>query len=561
MKKILIVFLTLCCFFNLSAQKDKNIKEEKLATIQIINQAILNDDSIQQTMLDEFIATYGMTSDVLTLQAVQFEHQENYEKAAEKLDEAINIITDNDAIDKSSLYNLRISYCNTLYEKLIYADLSLKADPKNVNSLLKRYQINTRLERYKDAEKDIKKAIKLTNGDPELRSELARIYLINGNEKKAMKELDNILKNYPSVADARELRALVHYYNGRLEPFIDDYLYYLQMSHDLDMAYINEVADTAYDYILDYANQILQHVMEPEDVAYWNYFESHLKLWTNRDVEGVITQLDKALSLTSDTNDFRGKVLALQLAYYDMKDNYDKELEIIAEIEKIINRNNAKTADWILSTKAQVLRKHKQFHQVAQCYNQLIENNTLGEDTDSTRLAYYYYARADLNLDKLNNPDGALADMDSVLAYNPDFVPYIYKHARICEKYFNHGDYIAKIQADYEKILAIDTVTSENSYRHFALAMLGRKAEAEEWLQRVTTEFGETNVRGLIDYNGACMYALINDTYNATRLLMDALERGNISCEQLNEDADFDNIRETPEFKSILKITCSDQKE
>lgn len=560
MKRIFFVALTLCCFAVCFARNSKKTLEEKRDAISEIHSSIIDGDlQGASAMLDDFVNRYGMTSDVYTLQAAMLEAEKKYDEALAKLDAAIFAVREDDVFDLSTLYGFKIGYAKRLEEKLAYADASLLANPKNANSLIARYKIYRQMERYKDAERDMKKLVKMSHGDPGFRVELVRIHLLEDeNESRAVKELSSILKEYPNNANARELRALIYFYNENYEAFVDDYLYYLQMTGDNDMSYINQIADVKYEYILDYADKILNSALGPEKVAYWNYFEGNLKLVTGRDVEGAKRHLDTALEMTKDSGEFRGKLIALQVAYYAETGDEDKMLSLIGELEDLVRSLGNQPADWILHKKAILLRNKKRYDESAVCLSQLIDNGKLAEETDSADMSYYYYLRADLNRDAFNNPKGALDDIDSALTYRPDYLPFLYKRARICDKYFHYGEYLDQAKADCERILAIDTVPTADSYRHFAFAMLNRKEEAEAWYGRIVEEFGNNQQnRWLIYYNGACMYSIMNDAYHGTQLLMDALENGQFTCEGVNNDEDFDNIRETPEFKSVLKILCS----
>ncbi|MCQ2344537.1 MAG: tetratricopeptide repeat protein [Paludibacteraceae bacterium] len=559
MRKIFVISLTLLCLINCLTQTPQTPREEKMASILDINKAISNQDPSHKQMLDDFIARYGLTSDALTLQAIALEHQNLIPEAARKLDEAIATHTTDDAIDLSTLYSFRIAYCDNVDDKLKYAELSVKANPKSYGIYIKRAEIYQMIGKYDDAIKDIKKAVKLSNGDTEVRLRLAKLYFMTSDTKKGDKEVNSILKKFPDNPGAHGLRALFEYTQGKYKEFVDDYLYYLQFSKDPNLQIINEIAEFEYDYIMEIAKRILEKSITQEDIAYWNYFVGDIKTVTENDEEGAIKNFEKALALTKDSDEFRGHILAHLLRHHNNVRNYAKALEIIEEIEKIVNRNNNQPADWILLSKSMILKTFERYDEASSCLDQLIDGNKSRQETDSNTLAYYYYLRSDINQNHLNNPNGAFCDIDSALLYSPDNLPYLYKHARICDKYFRNT-HLGVIKSDCERIIAIDTVPSPDSYRHFAFALLGRDGDAEFWLQKILEKNNENpEYLSVIYYNGACMYSLLNNTYAATLLLMDALEKGGFSCEQIKNDADFDNIRESPEFKSILKIACSDQ--
>ena len=84
----------------------------------------------------------------------------------------------------------------------------------------------------------------------------------------------------------------------------------------------------------------------------------------------------------------------------------------------------------------------------------------------------------------------------------------------------------------------------------FALLRLDETKEAKKWM---LTSLKNAPSDSIIQYNGACFFALAGDQDRALDCLENCLIRvGNISREWLLHDSDMDNIREHPRYNKII---------
>lgn len=102
-------------------------------------------------------------------------------------------------------------------------------------------------------------------------------------------------------------------------------------------------------------------------------------------------------------------------------------------------------------------------------------------------------------------------------------------------------------KADFEKILSFDTIPNDNSCASSAYHFLGLDSLAIEYMLR-TLEKDSTAY-----YDAACTYALAKDVENAVFYLRKAFENGFCRLHHVSVDMDFDAIRDTPEFKSLIE--------
>ena len=85
----------------------------------------------------------------------------------------------------------------------------------------------------------------------------------------------------------------------------------------------------------------------------------------------------------------------------------------------------------------------------------------------------------------------------------------------------------------------------------FALLRLGEVEEAKKWM---SASMDKAPMDSIIQYNGACFYALAGDAERALDCLENCLIKvGNISREWLMHDSDMDSLRDHPRYKDIIK--------
>ncbi|MCH5373009.1 MAG: adenylate/guanylate cyclase domain-containing protein, partial [Planctomycetes bacterium] len=84
----------------------------------------------------------------------------------------------------------------------------------------------------------------------------------------------------------------------------------------------------------------------------------------------------------------------------------------------------------------------------------------------------------------------------------------------------------------------------------FALLRLGRKQEAEEWMQ---ASLRRAPMDSVVHYNAACFYALAGEIEKSLDCLENCyLKVGNLNREWLEHDSDLDAVRDHPRYAQIL---------
>lgn len=250
---------------------------------------------------------------------------------------------------------------------------------------------------------------------------------------------------------------------------------------------------------------------------------------------------------------------------------------------------------------ASILYNTKKYEEAAKLYNELLQDEPE---------APIYAALSDTHKE-IGNYQQALDDIEKALELNPDEASYLVKKALL---YLTLGDYDKAIEAtdscielnpdvnfayafrsfiyqekkDYDKALAdintainLGEATSDQLLlRARVLQKLGKTDEAKNDFEAILADsaitfnmpyanlflgnmdlaFEQTDSlvndepdNESLHYNAACIYSLANKKEEALKHFEKSLEGGYNDFMHIKVDNDLDNIRETPEFKALVK--------
>lgn len=142
--------------------------------------------------------------------------------------------------------------------------------------------------------------------------------------------------------------------------------------------------------------------------------------------------------------------------------------------------------------------------------------------------------------------DGAIEDYTTAIALQPDCLP----------AYAGRGDmYTLKkdrksAEADYRKVVELDTVPSYSSYAQYAYLALGQKEKAVEFMNDVIAQ--DSTSAGDY-YDAACLYSRMGELDKSVGFLQTALEKGFRRFAHLEMDRDLDPIRALPKYKELVQ--------
>lgn len=158
---------------------------------------------------------------------------------------------------------------------------------------------------------------------------------------------------------------------------------------------------------------------------------------------------------------------------------------------------------------------------------------------------YYGYYRRGFFKDNARDTDGAIKDYTSAIALNPD---YAYSYQGRGDMYMRKGDKSAA-EADYRKVVELDTAATGGNCAQFALLALGEKSRAVAFMDSILANSGDASNY----YDATCLYARIGDRTKSLNYLKEALMRGYNRLAQIENDDDLDCLREMPEYKAVIE--------
>ena len=164
---------------------------------------------------------------------------------------------------------------------------------------------------------------------------------------------------------------------------------------------------------------------------------------------------------------------------------------------------------------------------------------------DTPKSAYAYYKRGwcyEMKGDRRK----ALDDYNMGLEMSDDY-PYL--HLMRGELLLQDGNK-TEADADFEKVIQIDTVADNSSCRMYALHFLGRDQEAEEWMNQIIAKDPDDDGNY---YDQACLYSRMGRAQESIAALRVAFEKGYRSFAHIRMDDDMDFVRNLPEFKALIE--------
>lgn len=269
----------------------------------------------------------------------------------------------------------------------------------------------------------------------------------------------------------------------------------------------------------------------------------------------------RAKMKTSDNPSY-WRALIAELYYY--ADKYELAIKEIIKLEEEFGNNNhiyERKAEcyWHLGMHEaaiaeldQILAQKKDWdaycdrgicHRLLGDFGQAIEDFTLAIE-EEPRYAYPYYARG-WCYELSGRDDLAIEDYNLGIDIDPNF-PYIFLKRGLILKKMDRFD---EARADFEAVIAKDTVANYSSCTHYALHELCRDDEALEWMQKIIDK-NPPNADNWYDY--ACLYGQMNRIDDAIGALEKAFELGYRNFIYLEYDYDMDILRDLPRYKELV---------
>ena len=385
-----------------------------------------------------------------------------------------------------------------------------------------RAQVYYEQEKYDLADKDYQKMISLKAGDVMGYMGIGR----NANAQKrygdAIKQFDYVVKLDQNYSSAYSFRAESYIGLKKYNEAIDDVITALGIDKDRKAFYeLQELADSAFEQTV--AKLKAQKIKEPNEQS-WAY-----------DL-GVVyeraAKYNKAIAYYKESLEKESNIITASRisSCYDDLGDYDKALEYC---DQAIALDSVKS-DYLYQ-KANILDNAGRSKEAIRVMGEYIANNP--------DMAEGYYRRGWFE-DHSGNVEEAIEDYTMAITLQPNEA-YAYLNRGVLYRLKGEN---AKAESDFKQVVRLDSIPEEAECSFYAYYYLGQKDKAIEILNTILDKDKKGNC-----YDAACLYSVMGEKEKALSYLRQSLEDGYRRFAHIKRDRDLNNIRNTEEFKVLLK--------
>lgn len=376
--------------------------------------------------------------------------------------------------------------------------------------------------KYDLADKDYLKMISLKEGDVMGYMGIGR----NANAQKryedAIKQFDYVVKLEPNYSSAYSFRAESYIGLKKYNEAIDDVISALGIDRDRKAFYeLQELADSAFEQTV--AKLKVQKIKEPNEQS-WDY---DLGVVYER-----VAKYNKAIVYYKESLEKESNIITASRisSCYDDLGDYDKALEYC---------NQAIALDSVkanyLYEKANILDNAGRTQEAIKTMSDYLAN-TPDEPAG-------YYQRGWFK-DHSGDIEGALEDYTMAITLQPNEA-YAYLNRGVLYRLKGEN---AKAESDFKQVVRLDSIPEDAECSFYAYYYLGQKDKAIEVLNTALDKDKKGNC-----YDAACLYSVMGEKGKALSYLRQSLEDGYRRFAHIKRDRDLNNIRNTEEFKVLMK--------
>lgn len=385
-----------------------------------------------------------------------------------------------------------------------------------------RAQVYYEQEKYDLADKDYQKMISLKAGDVMGYMGIGR----NANAQKrygdAIKQFDYVVKLDQNYSSAYSFRAESYIGLKKYNEAIDDVITALGIDKDRKAFYeLQELADSAFEQTV--AKLKAQKIKEPNEQS-WVY-----------DL-GVVyeraAKYNKAIAYYKESLEKESNIITASRisSCYDDLGDYDKALEYC---DQAIALDSVKS-DYLYQ-KANILDNAGRSKEAIRVMGEYIANNP--------DMAEGYYRRGWFE-DHSGNVEEAIEDYTMAITLQPNEA-YAYLNRGVLYRLKGEN---AKAESDFKQVVRLDSIPEDAECSFYAYYYLGQKDKAIEVLNTALDKDKKGNC-----YDAACLYSVMGEKGKALSYLRQSLEDGYRRFAHIKRDRDLNNIRNTEEFKVLMK--------
>lgn len=452
-------------------------------------------------------------------------YNEEFGRALTAANVAVKKIPSKDKEYKAFAYGTRVQvYLNledTIQALKDYSQ-AINIVPDDDRFYNQRAQVYYEQGKYDLADKDYLKMISLKEGDVMGYMGIGR----NANAQKryedAIKQFDYVVKLEPNYSSAYSFRAESYIGLKKYNEAIDDVISALGIDRDRKAFYeLQELADSAFEQTV--AKLKVQKIKEPNEQS-WDY---DLGIVYER-----AAKYNKAIAYYKESLEKESNIITASRisSCYDDLGDYDKALEYC---NQAIALDSVKTN--YLYEKANILDNAGRTQEAIKTMSDYIAN-TPDEPAG-------YYQRGWFK-DHSGDIEGALEDYTMAITLQPNEA-YAYLNRGVLYRLKGEN---AKAESDFKQVVRLDSIPEEADCSFYAYYYLGQKDKAIEVLNTMLDKDKKGNC-----YDAACLYSVMGEKEKALSYLRQSLEDGYRRFAHIKRDRDLINIRNTGEFKVLLK--------
>ncbi len=400
--------------------------------------------------------------------------------------------------------------------------VAINTTPEDTRLYNARAQVYFDQEKYDLADMDYQKMISLNEGD-------VTGYLGIGRNADAQKRYEDAIKQFDYAAKLDQSNSLVYSYRAgsyiemkKYNEAIDDVIMSLYIDGNTYAFYqMQLLADSAFDATV--AKLKAQKIREPNENT-WAYYLG--AAYENADKHKKAIDYYKE-SYEKESNPIVAQRIAT--CYNELAD-YDRALEYCNQAIAL----DSTDADY-LYLKANILDFAGRSKEAMRTINDYIAKKP--DEIDGYALRGWFRGYD-------GDFDGAIEDYTMVITMQPKYASaYFYRGG-----YYRLKGEMAKAEADYKEVVRLDSISERTNGSIFAYYYLGQKDKAIQVLDKQLDKDRKAN-----SYDAACLYSMMGEKEKALSCLRQSLEGGYRHFAHIKRDRDLDNIRNSTEFKALIK--------
>lgn len=454
-------------------------------------------------------------------------HIEEYGRALTAADTSIKLLPQKDTDFLSFAYSTRANiYLNLEDTVKALADYAtaIKVTPSESDLYEKRAQIYYEQEKYELADVDYRKMIELEPGGTMGYMGIGR----NANAQKrwedAIKQFDYVMKLASDYSQSYSFRAEAYIGLEKWNEATDDIVTALSLDWDRKALYLAQtLKEPAFTTLV--SKMKIQSAKSPNE-ATWPYIIGTM-FEESRQYEKAIEYYNTANSKDASPVVYN----RISMCNWELG-NYDAAL---ASINQALNMDSTDIS--YMSLKANIYYETGSVKSAIEEWDKVL---ALYPDN-----SWGYYRRGWFK-ELSGDNEGALEDLSMSIVLDPE---YTYAYASRGDVYIKLGKKDLA-ESDYRKIIEIEKTPEDYECIHYAYEGLGMPEMAIAVMDSIIAR-DSTNAGSY--YDAACLYSRMRDKTNALKFLAKTLELGYRRFAHIERDDDMDFIRETDEFKALMK--------